>query len=114
MYHYEFTLTVTDAAGLSTTATSLVFPNCCSADFTNDGVVDPDDLADFIGGFFTVPPSLATDFDRSGTIDPDDLADYIGAFFSQPPGAGADFNNDGVVDPDDLADYIGAFFSGCQ
>jgi len=57
--------------------------------------------------------TCAPDFNHDGTLDPDDLADFIGAFFSQPPLAGADYNGDGIVDPDDLADYIGAFFNGC-
>jgi len=55
----------------------------------------------------------SADFNCDGMLDPDDLADYIGAFFSVPAGAGSDFNADGVTDPDDLADFIGAFFSGC-
>ncbi len=50
------------------------------------------------------------DFDNSGFIDPDDLADYIAAFFSVPPDPRADVNGDGNFDPDDLADYIAAFF----
>jgi len=53
------------------------------------------------------------DFNCDGNFDPDDLADYIGAFFSVPPAPGSDFNGDGITDPDDLVDYIGAFFSGC-
>lgn len=61
----------------------------------------------------TVGPTCAADFNTDGVLDPDDLADYIGAFFSQPPGIGSDFNDDGVTDPDDLADFIGAFFAGC-
>jgi len=55
----------------------------------------------------------AADFNRDGQLNPDDLADYIGAFFSAPPGTGSDFNGDSVTDPDDLADFIGAFFAGC-
>ena len=53
------------------------------------------------------------DFNGDGILDPDDLADFIGAFFSQPPDAAADYSGDGTVDPDDLADYITAFFAGC-
>jgi len=48
-------------------------------DFNNDGNVDPDDLADFIGAFFS--GGAGTDFNGDGTVDPDDLADYIGAYF---------------------------------
>ena len=50
------------------------------------------------------------DFNCDGVVNPDDLSDYIGAYFNQPPGAGADFNADGVENPDDLSDYINAFF----
>ena len=64
-------------------------------------------------GKFVGVPTCPADFNRDGSLDPDDLADYITAFFSLPPGAGSDFNNDGVTDPDDLADFITAFFNGC-
>lgn len=60
-------------------------------------------------GAWLMPVFAPTDFNEDGVTDPDDLADYIGAFFGMG-GAGADFNGDGLVDPDDLADYIGAFF----
>ena len=55
----------------------------CPSDFNLDGATDPDDLADFIGAFFSSEPD--SDFDHSGVIDPDDLADYIGAFFAACP-----------------------------
>ena len=64
-------------------------------------------------GVSNCPSGCAADFNGDGTLDPDDLADYIGAFFSEPAPLTADFNGDGTVDPDDLADYIGAFFAGC-
>ncbi len=51
------------------------------ADFNGDGTIDPDDLADFIAGFFGSPPDIRTDFNGDGVIDPDDLADFIAAFF---------------------------------
>jgi hypothetical protein len=56
-------------------------PTGSRADFNNDGVVNPDDLADFIACFFTQPCPEA-DFDQSGGIDPDDLADYIAVYFN--------------------------------
>jgi len=61
----------------------------------------------------TAAPFCPADFNGDGTTDPDDLADFITAFFSVPPAPGSDFNNDGATDPDDLADFIIAFFSGC-
>jgi len=54
--------------------------------------------------------NLTADFNGDGIVDPDDLADYIGCYFSIPPCAGADFNADTIVDPDDLADFITVFF----
>jgi hypothetical protein len=51
------------------------------ADFNGDGNIDPDDLADFIAGFFGNPPDIRTDFNGDGNVDPDDLADFIAAFF---------------------------------
>jgi len=61
----------------------------------------------------TTPPACPADFNADGELDPDDLADFIGGFFSAPPIAAADFNDDGTIDPDDLADYIGAYFASC-
>jgi len=60
-----------------------------------------------------IVPSCPADFNGDGELNPDDLADYIGAFFAVPPAVNADFNGDGDVNPDDLADFIGAFFAGC-
>jgi len=53
------------------------------------------------------------DFNDDGNLDPDDLADYIGGFFDANPPSRCDFNDDGSTDPDDMADFIGAFFDGC-
>jgi hypothetical protein len=58
----------------------------CPADFDNSGTINPDDLADFIACYFTVPPCPTTDFDSSGAINPDDLADFIAAFFNTADG----------------------------
>jgi len=54
------------------------------------------------------------DFNSDGAATPDDMADYIGAFFSVPPPAAADIDGNGLVDPDDLADFIGVYFGGCE
>ena len=56
------------------------------------------------------PPGDPRDFNGDGVVDPDDLADFISGFFGQPADPRTDFNGDGIVDPDDLADYISAFF----
>ena len=57
----------------------------CKADHNGDGTLDPDDLADFIAGYFTSPPEPRSDFSRDGIIDPDDLADFIAAYFEGCP-----------------------------
>ncbi len=54
----------------------------CPADMNADGVLDPDDLSDFITCYFAAPPCSAADYDRDGQADPDDLADYIAAYFA--------------------------------
>ncbi len=59
------------------------------------------------------PPLCPADFNADGLLNPDDLSDYIACFFSAPPCSGADVNADSFIDPDDLSDYIGAFFTGC-
>ncbi len=60
-----------------------------------------------------VSDACPADFNADGVLDPDDLSDYIAAFFSTPQPPAADFNADGFIDPDDLSDYISAFFSSC-
>jgi len=61
---------------------------------------------------FDGPSGCPLDWNGDGNLDPDDLADYIGGYFSQPPDPRSDLNGDGSIDPDDLADYIGGYFSG--
>ncbi len=50
-------------------------------DFNRDGLVDPDDLSDFISLFFggSLDPSL--DIDQNCQVDPDDLSTFISLFF---------------------------------
>ena len=75
-------------------------------DVNGDGTVDSADL-DVIKA-----NACLADFSCDGIVDPDDLADYITCFFTSGCGD-ADISGDGIVDPDDLADYITAFFGGC-
>ncbi len=56
--------------------------SACTADFNNDTRVDPDDLSDYITGFFSLPPDPRTDFNGDLTVDPDDLSDFITMYFS--------------------------------
>ncbi|MFM9902051.1 MAG: PA14 domain-containing protein [Polaromonas sp.] len=62
---------------------------------------------------YSRPNPCTPDFNNDGVLNPDDLSDFIGAYFSTPPGPGSDVNRDGVVDPDDLSDFIASFFGGC-
>jgi len=73
------------------------------ADFNGDGVVDPDDLADFISAFFFTPPVPG----------PGGYATANECAWPYIAGLKCDFNRDCNVDPDDLADFISAFFVGC-
>jgi hypothetical protein len=64
--------------------------------------------------FSITPPQFCpADFDGNGMLNPDDLADFIAAYFSSPAGPGTDFDGNGTLNPDDLADFIAAFFGGC-
>ncbi len=53
------------------------------------------------------------DFNLDGVLNPDDLADFVDAYFSPGESARIDFNHDGVIDPDDLSDFIVAYFERC-
>jgi hypothetical protein len=81
------------------------------ADIDFDGDVDSADrstllsLLDFLG----CPP----DFNCDGVLNCDDLSDYIAAYFESPPPEIADYDADGAVTPDDLSDYITDYFNGC-
>ncbi len=54
----------------------------CAVDINSDGIVNPDDLADFLAMYFALPPDAYSDFDLNGVVDPDDLSDYIVAYFA--------------------------------
>jgi len=74
---------------------------------TNAGIVESEHRA------LTVQLACPADFNGDGNVDPDDLADFIACYFSLPACPEGDFNHDGIVDPDDLADYVAAHFEGC-
>ena len=63
------------------------FGNGCTPDYNRDGVIDPDDLGDFITAFFSTfepgqaPPCL--DFNGDGVVNPDDLGDFITTTFER-------------------------------
>jgi hypothetical protein len=61
-------------------------------------------------------PCLA-DFDQNGIVNPDDLADFVTLYFNPGvygDGRTADHSGDGLTNPDDLADYIRVYFNGCD
>ncbi len=53
----------------------------CPADFNCDGVVDPDDLSDFITCAFAADGCASPDLSGGGNITTDDLRDFIVAYF---------------------------------
>jgi len=60
----------------------LVHAKPCLADYNLDGLVDPDDLADYVSDFFASAPPLRADVNCDNAIDPDDLADFIAKYFA--------------------------------
>jgi len=70
-------------------STAAIDPGLDALDINGDGVVDPDDLAQFIAWFFggssTESGAFQTDYNGINGTNPEDLADYIGAFFAWDP-----------------------------
>ncbi len=64
-------------------------------------------------GKFVGVSNCPADFNVDGVLNSDDLSDYITGYFNQPPDPNCDFNTDGVINADDLGDYITAYFNGC-
>ncbi len=68
----------------------------------------------FINNGTVLPPAICqADFNRDGIVNADDLSDYVSGYFSAPPDPSCDTNGDGTVTSDDLSDFVTAFFSGC-
>ena len=66
---------------LQATATHSGIPcRTCPADFGQDGIINPDDLGDYITLYFQSDP--LTEFNNDGSLNPDDLGDYITEYFS--------------------------------
>ncbi|MGQ0629141.1 MAG: DUF6923 family protein [Phycisphaerales bacterium] len=59
-----------------------VNPRPCLLDVNDDGLVTPDDLGDFITGYFDTPQPAFADFTLDGMVSPDDLDAYITAYFA--------------------------------
>lgn len=79
----------------------------CRLDFNVDEAVNVDDLSDFIGEFFSVPPNPG----------PGGFADPSACVGAEEPaatfGLRADHNADCAVNTDDLTDFVTAYFVGC-
>ncbi len=65
------------------------------------------------GKFVAISVPCPADFNQDGVLNSDDLSDFITGYFNQPPDARTDFNADGVINSDDLSDFITAYFNGC-
>jgi hypothetical protein len=77
-YYYEVVLTVSDAAGLSTTVSSLAYARCCPADWDGSGAVNSQDFFDFLVSFF----GGNADFNGDGQTNSQDYFDFLQAFFT--------------------------------
>ncbi|MGQ0628200.1 MAG: hypothetical protein ACT4PL_08910, partial [Phycisphaerales bacterium] len=54
------------------------------------------------------------DVNRDGLLTPDDLADFITAYFGDGEGISVDINGDGFVEPGDFDEFVTIFFNtGC-
>ncbi len=65
------------------------------------------------GTFTLLAPCGPVDYNGDGVLNADDLSDYVTCYFDGAACSGADFNGDGLVNSDDLSDYITAYFDGC-
>jgi hypothetical protein len=65
-----------------------------------------------------VRASCLADFNHDGLLNPDDLSEFITCFFLQLQFPGfcpsGDFNQDELLNPDDLSEFITSFFLGLQ
>lgn len=80
--------------------------NCCVADYNGDGLLNTDDLSDFITDYFTSPPVPGP---GGYAVTPCPLAPAP----YNALGYKVDFNGDCLVNSDDLSDFITAYYQGC-
>lgn len=52
-------------------------------DYDGNGVLNSDDLGDYITDYFTENPPIRCDFDGDGAINSDDLGDFITSYFAE-------------------------------
>ncbi len=105
--------TVLNSAGVDTTGWHLAELNAISAD-GRVVVGSGRDPLGRRQAFRAVLP-LDIDFNFDGVVNPDDLGDYITCYFDAENGVQiclrAEYNQDGVLNPDDLGDYITGYFA---
>ncbi len=77
-FFYEIKLTVTDPDCLSTTATVLVFPANCRADFDANGFVTGEDFDSFVDEFEA--GNAGADFDLNGFVTGDDFDAFVAQY----------------------------------
>ncbi len=84
----EYTLRSSNACGTSSTPSIyFLYRPPCPLDYNDDGVVNPDDLGDYITDYFFYAESplqsypARVDFNGDGSLNPDDIGDYITSYF---------------------------------
>lgn len=77
---FAYDSTTINSGDMLTVSPSTIAGACsCRADLNGDGVLNPDDLSDAIGCFFSAGCTL--DYNNDTLEDPDDLSDYIADYF---------------------------------
>lgn len=90
-YYYELQLTVSDAHGLSTTASSFIYPDCsttpCVGDLNGNGAIELQDLATLLSHYGTASSAHPEDgdLDNDGDIDIADLAAMLSVYGTSCP-----------------------------
>ena len=83
---YDCVITNPCGETISATATLTLIhedhsPRRCRVDWNDDLVVNPDDLGDYITGYYAIPPVPGCEFNDDGVLNPDDLGDFITSYF---------------------------------
>ena len=72
-------------AKYSKTNSAFNFKGCKKGDFNKDGVLDSDDLGDWLNEYWAKKSNLALhgDMNQEGVLDSDDLGDWLNAYWNQ-------------------------------
>ena len=81
-------------------------------DFDGDGFIGPGDAVYFATLFNVASGCNRVDWNCDGVVNPDDIGDFVTYYFdaARTP-QDTDFNDDGVLNPDDLGDFITIYFA---